>query len=94
MNPREPGFYRIRLPQASDYEGVNTPALESDLKKMDASEFVTAVTELKPRTPQAAKLSSQRTATSEEIESGQRVWWLLLLGAFVLFVSEAIFARG
>jgi Aerotolerance regulator N-terminal/von Willebrand factor type A domain len=93
VNPREPGFYRIRLPQASDYEGVNIPALESDLKKMDVQEFVTAVTGSQAEDPSRRETLTQRTATSEEIESGQRVWWLLLLAAFVLFVSEAILSR-
>ncbi len=93
VNPQEPGFYRIRLPQASDYEGVNVPTLESDLKKMDVTEFIAAVTGVDAQDASRRETMTQRTATSEEIESGQRVWWILLLAAFVLFVSEAILAR-
>jgi len=29
----------------------------------------------------------------EELEARQRVWWLLLIAALLLFVAEAILAR-
>lgn len=92
VNPKETGFYRIRLPQVNDFRAVNTPAEESDLKKLDVTQFVAEITG-GDAAQTARESSAQRTATSEEIESGQRIWWMLLLGALVVFVSEAIIAR-
>ena len=92
VNPKETGFYRIRLPQVNDFRAVNTPPEESDLKKLDVTQFVADITG--GDAVQAARDSSaQRTATREEIESGQRIWWMLLLGALVVFISEAMIAR-
>jgi len=91
VNPRETGFYRIRTAK-NDFRAVNIPPEESDLKKLDVAQFVTELTG--GAAAEAARNSSaQRTATSEEIESGQRIWWLLLLGALVVFISEAVLAR-
>jgi hypothetical protein len=56
-------------------------------------EFIAAVTGVDAQDTSRRETTTQRTATSEEIESGQRVWWMLLLAAFVLFVSEAILSR-
>lgn len=91
VNPHETGFYRIRTAK-NDFRAVNTPPEESDLKKLDVAQFVTELTG-GAAADAARNSSAQRTATSEEIESGQRIWWLLLLGALVVFISEAVIAR-
>ena len=91
VNPKETGFYRIRLPQVNDFKAVNTPPEESDLRKLEVTQFITEMTG--GDAAQKARESATRAATSEEIESGQRIWWLLLLGALAVFISEGIIAR-
>lgn len=92
VNTTEIGFYRLRYPGSSDYAAVDTESRESDLRKLNTQEFVAAVTgaELKPAKEFAA---STERVSDEEVESRQRVWWALLIGALLLFVIEAVLAR-
>jgi hypothetical protein len=91
VNAREQGFYRLRYPETSEFAAVNLDSKESDLAKLNVEEFVAGVTgaDAKDATASAAaeKLSK------EEVEARQRVWWLLLIAALLLFVAEAILAR-
>src|SRR5581483_1474615 len=91
VNAREQGFYRLRYPETSEFAAVNLDSKESDLTKLNLDEFVAAVTgaDAKEGTANAATEKLSR----EEIEARQRVWWLLLIAALLLFVAEAILAR-
>ena len=91
INVREPGFYRLRYPNASDYAAVDLDGRESDLSKLNVEEFVSAVTGADPKAQ--TSVGSSEKLSSEEIESGQRVWWMLLIAALLLFVAEAVLAR-
>jgi hypothetical protein len=91
INAREPGFYRLRYPETSDYAAVNIDSKESDLSKLNPDEFVAAVTGADPKAN--AALTADEKLSSEEVESRQRTWWILLIVALLLFVAEAVLAR-
>jgi hypothetical protein len=91
VNAREPGFYRLRYPDRSQFAAVNLEARESDLRRLDVNEFVAAVTGADPKA--AAGAAPDPKLLPEEVESRQRVWWGLLLAALALFVAEAFLAR-
>lgn len=88
---KEPGFYRLRFPDKSDFAAVNVDSKESDLTKLNLEEFVAAVTGAYPKAQTAA--TGTEKLSSEEVESRQRVWWWLLVVALVLFLTEAILSR-
>ena len=87
---REPGFYRLRYPNTSEFVAVNLDSKESNLEKLNVDGFVTAVTGANPK---AAAATGTEKLTKEETEARQRVWWLLLIGALALFVLEAVLSR-
>lgn len=91
INAKEPGFYRLRYPEKSDFAAVNVDTKESDLTKLNVDEFVTSVTGADPNAQTAA--AANEKLTSEEVESRQRVWWWLLVVALLLFLTEAILSR-
>jgi Aerotolerance regulator N-terminal/von Willebrand factor type A domain/Beta-galactosidase trimerisation domain len=91
INAREPGFYRLRYNESSDYAAVNLDSKESDLSRLNLDEFVAAVTGADPKTVSAA--SAEEKLSKEEVESKQRAWWILLIIALLLFVAEAVLAR-
>ncbi len=88
---KEPGFYRLRFSDASDFAAVNVDTKESDLAKLNLEEFVTAMTGADPKAQTAA--AANEKLSNEEIESRQRVWWWLLVVALALFLTEAILSR-
>lgn len=91
VQARENGFYRMRYPETSEYTAVNLDSKESDLARLNLDEFVAAVTgaDVKDVVANAAN----EKLSKEEIEGKQRVWWLLLIGALLLFVAEAVLSR-
>jgi hypothetical protein len=91
INPAEPGFYRLRYSGLSEYAAVNLEGKESDLKKLNVEEFVKAIGGADAAPP--ASGASPVKITNEEVESRQRVWWLMLIAALLLFVAEAVLAR-
>ncbi|MDX2032806.1 MAG: VWA domain-containing protein [Blastocatellia bacterium] len=91
INAREPGFYRLRYPDASDFAAVNLDSRESDLTRLNVEEFVAGVTGADPKA--AAANAAQEKLNSEELEARERWWLWLLLGALFLFVAEAVLAR-
>jgi Aerotolerance regulator N-terminal/von Willebrand factor type A domain len=88
---REPGFYRLRYTGNSDFAAVNLMSKESDLTRLDVNEFVTSMTGADPNT--VAGKAAQEKLSNEEIESRQRVWWMLLILALLLFIAEGVLAR-
>lgn len=91
VNAKEPGFYRLRYAETSDFAAVNVDTKESDLTKLNVEEFVTSVTGADPKAQTAA--AANEKLTNEEVESRQRVWWWLLVVALLLFLTEAILSR-
>ncbi|MFN0107267.1 MAG: BatA domain-containing protein [Blastocatellia bacterium] len=91
ITAKEPGFYRLRFSDTSDFAAVNVDTKESDLAKLNLEEFVTAITGADPKAQTAA--AANEKLSNEEIESRQRVWWWLLVVALALFLTEAILSR-
>jgi hypothetical protein len=91
VNAREQGFYRLRYPETSEFAAVNLDSKESDLAKLNMDEFVAAVTGADAKEGTANAVAEK--SSKEELEARQRVWWLLLIAALLLFVAEAILAR-
>lgn len=91
VTAKEPGFYRLRFSDTSDFAAVNVDTKESDLAKLNLEEFVTAMTGADPKAQTAA--AANEKLSNEEIESRQRVWWWLLVVALALFLTEAILSR-
>lgn len=91
INAREPGFYRLRYPGVSDFAAVNVDRKESDLSKLDLEQFIAAVTGADPKA--ATTASASERLSKEDVESRQRVWWVLLIAALLIFVAEAVLAR-
>ena len=91
IDAREPGFYRLRYPNRPDFAAVDLDGKESDLTPLKVDEFVASVTGADPKAT-AAAVAGERVS-NEELESRQRVWWVLLIAALLLFVAEAVLAR-
>jgi hypothetical protein len=91
VNAKEPGFYRLRYAEKSDFAAVNVDTKESDLTKLNLDEFIASVTGADPNA-QTATVGNEKL-TNEEVESRQRVWWWLLVVALLLFLTEAILSR-
>jgi Aerotolerance regulator N-terminal/von Willebrand factor type A domain len=91
INARDPGFYRLRYTEASDYAAVNLDSKESDLSRLDLDSFVSSITGADSKAITAA--GTNEKLNKEEVESRQRVWWTLLILALLLFVAEAVLAR-
>ncbi len=91
VNGREPGYYRLRYPDTTSFTAVNLDRRESDLTKLDLTEFTARLTG--GETKDAATAAAESKLSKEELESQQRVWWMLLIAALLLFVAEAFIAR-
>ena len=91
INAREAGFYRLRYQDLPELAAVNLDPRESDLTRLNIDEFITSVTGADPKAASAS--SAEQKLSDEELESKQRVWWLMLITALILFTAEAILAR-
>jgi hypothetical protein len=87
---REPGFYRLRYAGNSDFAAVNVDRKESDLSRLKVDEFTAAVTGADPK---ADSQAAKEKLSKEEVESRQRVWWMLLIVALLLFIAEGVLSR-
>jgi len=91
VTPTEPGFYHLRYSDNPDFVAVDLNSSESDLSKLDVTQFVAAVTGTNVEDVRNKGVNPGEDP--DEIESGQRVWWLLLILAGLLFVAEALLAQ-
>ena len=90
----EAGFYEVRA-QGHDADAPMTVASnvdlsESDLTVMDPQELVAGAI---GRAGGAAPPGTNSTATADEQERTQRIWWYLLFGGLLLLGLEPIFAN-
>ena len=90
----EAGFYELRA-QGRDAEAPLTVASnvdlsESDLSVMDPQELVAGAI---GRAGGAAPAGANTSATADEQERTQRVWWYFLLGGLVLLGLEPLLAN-
>lgn len=91
VSGREPGHYRLRYPETMSFVAVNLDRKESDLSKLNIEDFIAAVSGSESKDTSGNAIDNK--LTKEEIESQQRVWWMLLIAALLLFVAEAFLAR-
>jgi Aerotolerance regulator N-terminal/von Willebrand factor type A domain len=86
---REQGFYELGGPDTPAGGGrpiaVNVDPAESDLSHLDPQDIVVAVTSIDGQRQPGSDLGS---ATPQDQESRQKIWWYLLLGALMLMVIE------
>ncbi|MDA1080711.1 MAG: BatA and WFA domain-containing protein [Gemmatimonadetes bacterium] len=90
----ERGFYELRGAATAEGAGrsiaVNVDLAESDLAHLEPAELVTAALASSGTLPGQA---TGATATSIEKERAQRVWWYLLIGAFLALAAETILSN-
>jgi hypothetical protein len=93
FTPSENGFYSIRSvgagPRESEYAAVNLDSAESDLKKMDVNQLISAVQGGDESQGAQAILSEE---TERELAERQQVWRWLLVIVLLLLVAEAVLA--
>ena len=90
LTAREPGFYRLRYDSAPDFAAVDTDGAEGDFTKLDFAEFMSGVT---GGAGSAEGSEANKNVSNDEIEGRQKVWWSLLLVAFLLLLTESVLAR-
>lgn len=91
LRARENGFYRLRYPDRERYLAVNLDFRESDLRKLNADEFVATFTGQGPLPATAVRMDSE-DERPEEPEPGRKLWWPVLLSALVSFILETVVA--
>jgi hypothetical protein len=91
---REQGFYELRGSSTPVGSGrpiaVNVDPAESDLSHLDPQDVVVAVTAVNGQGQTASDFGS---ATPEDQERRQKVWWYLLLGALLLMAVETVMSN-
>ena len=78
-----PGYYEIRSNKKTDWVAVNTPPEESDLARVSLEEFQAVFVPLEGRAEE-----SSLEASVLERDRQQSLWWLLLIVAFLVFLTE------
>lgn len=90
----EHGFYELRGPNTAEGSGrpiaVNVDMAESDLAHMDPRELVAAALASSAVTSGSA---ASDNATPAEKERAQRVWWYLLILAFLVLAAETVLSN-
>ena len=90
----ERGFYELRTQATAEGAGrpvaVNVDMAESDMAHMEPRELVAAAT----ATAGAANgASTTDVGMAAERERSQRMWWYLLIGAFLVLAAETILSN-
>jgi hypothetical protein len=90
----EQGFYELRGQNTAAGSGrpiaVNVDPAESDLSHLDPQDVVLAVTAASAQRQPGMDVNS---ATPQDQERRQRVWWYLLLGALLLMGIETVLSN-
>ncbi len=90
----EAGFYELRGPNTAAGSGrpvaVNVDLGESDLAHLEPRELVAAAL---ASTAAAGAPGVADSATPAERERAQRVWWYLLIGAFLVLAAETFLSN-
>ena len=90
----ERGFYELRTQATAEGGGrpvaVNVDAAESDLAHVEPREVVAAAT---ATAGPSGGASGTDTGTAAERERKQRVWWYLLIGAFLVLAAETMLSN-
>jgi hypothetical protein len=91
---REQGFYELRGRDTPVGGGrpiaVNVDPTESDLSHLDPQDVVVAVTSVNGQHQPGSEIN---TATPQDQEQRQKVWWYLLLGALLLMGVETMLSN-
>jgi hypothetical protein len=90
----ERGFYELRGPATAEGSGraiaVNVDLGESDLARMEPRELVAAAL---AGVGAGGGQATADDATAAEKERAQRVWWYLLIGAFLILATETLLSN-
>ena len=90
----ERGFYELRTAVTAEGSGrpvaVNVDLSESDLAHMEPEELVTAAL---AATATGGPQATADAATAAERERNQKIWWYLLVGAFLVLATETILSN-
>jgi hypothetical protein len=90
----EAGFYELRGPNTPAGSGrpvaVNVDLGESDLAHLEPRELVAAALASTAATGSSGAADS---ATPAERERAQRIWWYLLVGAFLVLAAETFLSN-
>jgi hypothetical protein len=90
----ERGFYELRGPATAEGSGraiaVNVDLGESDLSHMEPRELVAAAL---AGVGTGGGQATADAATAAEKERAQRVWWYLLIGAFLILAVETLLSN-
>ncbi len=81
---KTPGHYEIRSNKSTDWVAVNTPPEESDLARVSLEEFHAVFVPLEARAEEQSSLE----ASVLERDRQQSLWWLLLIVACLVFMTE------
>jgi hypothetical protein len=87
---RQPGFYRLRYSARPDFAAVDVDGAEGDFSKLDFVQFMSGVT---GGAGNAESSEAERKLSNEEVEGRQKVWWSLLMVAFMLLLAESLLSR-
>lgn len=88
----ENGHYRLRSAAGEQLIAVNLDFRESDLRKLDVNQFVSAFSSAHDAPPAAAS-SQTDMPPSRDQEPGRRLWWPLLMATLLLLLIEAGLAK-
>jgi hypothetical protein len=90
----ETGFYELRGASTAEGSGravaVNVDLGESDLAHIEPAELVTAAL---ASTAAAGPVATVDDSSPTEKERSQRLWWYLLVGAFLVLAAETILSN-
>ena len=90
----ERGFHELRAQNTAEGGGraiaVNVDLAESDLAHLEPRELIAAATATSA--PGVGGMGGI-SATSAERERAQRVWWYLLIGAFIVLAAETLLSN-
>ncbi|UCF35324.1 MAG: VWA domain-containing protein [Acidobacteriota bacterium] len=84
----EPGFYELRKDRTTDWIAVNMDRAESDLGQISEAEFQSVLSRIGHETTEVSG-SEERGVQ----DTGNEVWWLLLILAGIVLLAEAVMAN-
>ena len=90
----QPGLYSAHISgEVPRYFAINPDTVESDLASRDVEELTSMLTGDSEAVATIVATSEMITQYHEDVEKNQDVWWYLMLGLFLLAITEMFFAN-